>query len=173
MDIDATYVPAIITGVTSLSGIIANIIINSLYRISDKEQRKFEQEKEALESYFTPLYIYTSRIESVLRDLLDEKDIVILSNYLKGTIMISPEKNVILIELISYIENAIHYIHNRQYKKLSNSKIIIDSYIIIVDFLEKAYKSTQGEEHFINYNISFSSLLESFNEFNTAIYKMQ
>lgn len=39
MSIDKSYIPAIITAVASLLGIIINIIINNFYRIIDKRQR--------------------------------------------------------------------------------------------------------------------------------------
>lgn len=64
-----SYIPAIVTAVAGIFGIIINISVNTWYRHSDARQRRFDKEIEAYEQFYQPLQQYLRTFEIHLNSL--------------------------------------------------------------------------------------------------------
>lgn len=83
------YIPAIITAIAGIFGIIINVSINTWYRYADSNQKNHEKAIEALERFYIPLQQHLSRFENSFNAFKGENDTKTflgnLSNYNAGS----------------------------------------------------------------------------------------
>ncbi|GHU83308.1 hypothetical protein FACS1894196_2970 [Clostridia bacterium] len=124
-----SYIPAIVTGIAGIFGILINVSVNTWYRHSDSREKKKSNDIDAYEKFFVPL----SRL---LKDLCDTQEALRKSNpaisptlicsYLSGSEVTPPELSMFITQLT---DNACAI------STLANS----DSYKMVTDYKAKFY----------------------------------
>jgi len=97
------YLPEIITGITGMIGIIIGVFVTMLLRIFDIQNKKRENNLQALKQFYIPLCQYLKNLDIIIKQYknIDKKDSI--------TVYLSKEKNQNgkLIFIISKIEELI------------------------------------------------------------------
>lgn len=86
-NMDSTYVPAIITGIAGIAGIIINISVNTWYRYGDIKEKKKERNIVAYENFYVPLCNKLLIFQYTLKSLKNEVpsvEIKMVGDYLRN-----------------------------------------------------------------------------------------
>ncbi len=69
---DTNFIPAIITGIAGIAGIVINVLVNTWYRYSDIKEKRKEKDIAAYEEFYVPLSGKLLILQRTLKSLMKE-----------------------------------------------------------------------------------------------------
>lgn len=141
--------PAIITAVAGIIGIVINVFVNTWYRHDDVKKRRIEKDIEAYESYYLPLYGKILEFEHALNVLLEtaseEVDLDKIVKYIAEN-----NEPASLRNSLTNLNNATKKI--RDFIEVNNFKYIKDYqlnyfYDKVIKFVLSLYEAKENKEN--------------------------
>lgn len=146
---DGSYVPAIITGIAGIAGIVINVSVNTWYRHSDIKEKRKERNIVAYESFYVPLSCKLLLLQHTLKSLMDTDpniDLKMIGEYLKNENSPAHFRNQID-DIYIVSKEVREYVNLNSYKFITDYKLKV-YYDKIVDCITALCRAKENREAF-------------------------
>ena len=165
-NIDKNYIPAIITALAGISGIIINICLDIYFRRIDRRISRKEKQIFMLENYYIPLLSRTSRMWDQFSNLpaLKKLSFEDLFDYFNDTENKSIDEIGMVLNVKSSLVDLNNFINSNDYKFLGNYKLYVNQ-MHLFNFIRLLNENQLYKIRIDNDNLDLSiEIIDKFNK---------
>lgn len=142
---DSSYIPAIITGVAGIAGIVINVSVNTWYRYCDIREKRKEKNILAYEIFYVPLSDKLLVLQSTI-DVLPNIDLKVVGEYLRNENPPANLRNQIN-DIYIAAKNVREFVDNNSFKYITDYKIKV-YYDKIIECVTALCRAKENHEVF-------------------------